>query len=62
MSDLRNLLKGMPVLVMRAGHYPCKADITDIMARYPSATIRTEVIHHPCTRFVVTVRETYHVR
>lgn len=61
-ADLRNLLKGMPVLVMGAGHYPNKADIVDIMARYPGATIRTEVIHHPRTRFVVTIRENHHVR
>jgi hypothetical protein len=56
MTEIRDLLKGMPVYVMRAGCYPNKADILDIMARYPGATVRTEVIHHPVTRFTVTVR------
>lgn len=61
-ATVRDLLKGMPVLIMRAGHYPNKADIIDIMQRYPRSVVRTEVIHHPATRFVVTVRESNHVR
>jgi hypothetical protein len=56
MNRVLDLLKGMPVLTMRAGCYPNKADILEIMARYPGATVRTEVIHHPFTRFTVTVR------
>ena len=56
MAQTLDLLKGMPVFVMRAGHFPNKADIIDIRSRWPNATIRTETIHHPHTRFVVTVR------
>lgn len=54
--------KGMPVLVMRAGHYPNRADIRDIQSRHPNAVVRTEIMHEPNTRFVVTVRENQHVR
>lgn len=61
-QQVLDLLKGMPVFIMRAGHYPNKADIVDIMSRFPTSVIRTEVIHHPHTRFVVTVRESNHVR
>ena len=56
MPEVLDLLKGKPVLVMRAGCYPNKADILDIMSRYPNATVRTEVVHQPKTRFCVTVR------
>ena len=56
MSTLHNLLKGMPVLVLRKGLFPNKADIQDVQRSWPGATVRTEVIHHPATRFVVTVR------
>ena len=51
-----DMLRGMPVLVMRAGHYPNRADIQTIIAAYPTAVIRTEVMHYPCTRFVVTAQ------
>lgn len=51
-----NLLKGMPVLVMKRGHWPNKNDIADVMAAWPGYTIRTEVLHHPGTRYCVTVR------
>jgi len=61
-QQVLDLLKGMPVFVMRAGHYPNRADVLDVMSRYPNAIVRTEVIHHPHTRFVLTIRETNHVR
>ena len=61
-QQVLDLLKGMPVFVMRAGHYPNRADVLDVMSRYPNATVRTEVIHHPHTRFVLTIRENHHVR
>lgn len=51
-----DLLHGMPVLVMRPGHYPSTNDVREVMRTYPGAQIRTEVMHYPCTRFVVTVR------
>lgn len=62
MAQVLDLLKGMPVFVMRAGCYPNKADVLDVMSRYPNATVRCEVIHNPKTRFVLTVRENHHVR
>lgn len=59
-SNIRDLLKGYPVLVMRPGHYPNKADIVSVMESWPNATVRTEYLksHHTDnkTRFVVTVR------
>jgi len=51
-----DLLKGKPVLVMRRGLFPNKADITDLMLRFPDCIIRTETMHVPSTRFVVTVQ------
>jgi hypothetical protein len=62
MNTVADLLKGMPVLIMRRGLYPNKADIVDITSRFPNHTVRTEVIHQPATRFVVTVRSNHHVR
>lgn len=49
------LLRGMPVLVMRRGVYPNKAEILDIHANWPGYTVRTETIYQPC-RFAVTVQ------
>ncbi|MBK8467654.1 MAG: hypothetical protein IPL32_17710 [Chloracidobacterium sp.] len=51
-----DLLHGMPVLVMRPGHYPSTKDVQDIMKTWPNSTVRTETMHYPHTRFVVTVR------
>ncbi len=56
MNTVADLLKGFPVLVMRRGLYPNKADVLDIMSRFPNHTIRCEVIHQPATRFVVTAQ------
>lgn len=60
------LLKGKPVLVMRAGHYPNKSDILQIMSDHPDCIVRTEPLRDEQTgnhtRFVVTVRENSHVR
>lgn len=58
--------KGIPVFVMRAGHYPNKADILQIMGDHPDAVVRTEPMRSDDTgnhtRFVITVRENHHVR
>lgn len=56
MNTVLDMLKGKPVLVMRRGLYPNKADIVDIASRYPGAVIRTETMHVPSTRFVVTAQ------
>ena len=56
MSNVQSLLKGKPVLVMRRGLFPNKADIVDIASRFPDSVIRTETMHNPSTRFVVTVQ------
>lgn len=48
------LLKGCPVLVMRRGAFPNRAEIKDIQASYPGSVVRTEHMFNPC-RFVVTV-------
>lgn len=56
MSNIQSLLKGKPVLVMRRGLFPNKADIVDIMSRFPEYVVRTETMHNPATRFVVTVQ------
>lgn len=61
MQTVLPLLKGMPVLVMRRGLFPNKADISDVVASYPNHTVRTETMFEPC-RFVVTVRRNHHVR
>lgn len=55
MPNVQSLLKGKPVLVMRRGLFPNKADIVDIMSRFPDSVVRTETMHNPATRFVVTV-------
>ena len=54
MSNVRNLLRGKPVLVMRTGHYPNKADIKSVAESFPGLVIRTEPVFNPC-RFAVTV-------
>lgn len=51
-----DLLKGKPVLLMKRGHYPNKADIIDILSRFPNTVVRVETIHFPTTRFAVTVQ------
>ena len=51
-----DMLKGKPVLTMRRGCYPNKADIIDLMSRFPNHVILTETMHVPSTRFVVTVQ------
>lgn len=51
-----DMLRGQPVLVMRQGHYPNRNDITDVMSTHPNAIVRTEVMHYPHTRFVVTAQ------
>ena len=56
METVQSLLKGKPVLVMRRGLYPNKADILDLMSRFPECVIRTETMHNPSTRFCVTVQ------
>ena len=56
MPNVQSLLKGKPVLVMRRGLFPNKADIVDIMSRFPDSVVRTETMHNPSTRFVVTVQ------
>ena len=56
MTNVQSLLKGKPVLVMRRGLFPNKADIVDIALRFPECVIRTETMHNPSTRFVVTVQ------
>ena len=56
MANVVDMLKGKPVLVMRRGLYPNKADIVDIASRYPNAVIRTETMHVPSTRFVITAQ------
>lgn len=53
---ITNLLKGMPVLVMRRGHWPNQRDIKDVQAAWPQHTVQVETLHHPGTRFCVTVR------
>ena len=54
MSNVRNLLRGKPVLTMLRGWYPNKADILSIGERFPNHVVRTEPAFNPC-RFVVTV-------
>ena len=56
MATVLDLLKGKPVLVMRRGLFPNKADIIDLVSRFPDCIIRTETMHVPSTRFVVTVQ------
>lgn len=51
-----DMLKGKPVLVMKRGLFPNKADIVDLMSRFPNCIVRTETMHTPSTRFVVTVQ------
>ena len=53
---VENLLKGMPVLTMKRGHWPNKSDIADVQAAWPQHTVRVEVLHYPGTRYCVTVR------
>ena len=48
-------LHGKPVLVMRRGLFPNKADIADVLAAFPNHIVRTETMYNPC-RFVVTVQ------
>lgn len=48
------LLKGRPVLMMRRGVFPNRAEIKDIQLLYPGSVVRTEHISNP-PRFVVTV-------
>lgn len=50
------LLKGRPVITMREGHWPNRADIQSVQSMYPGAVVRTEAVHLPTfTTFVVTV-------
>lgn len=55
MSNVQPLLRGKPVLVMRRGVFPNKADILDVAASYPNHVVRTETMFSPC-RFCVTVQ------
>ena len=51
------LLKGMPVLIMRAGHWPNRADVLCVKAQYPGHTVFEEHIHTKVgVRFALTVR------
>lgn len=54
MSNVKPFLRGKPVLVMRTGHYPNKADIKSVAESFPGLVIRTEPVFNPC-RFAVTV-------
>lgn len=54
MQQTLPLLKGCPVLVMRRGAFPNRAEIKDVQASYPGSVVRTEHMFNPC-RFVVTV-------
>ena len=56
MATVLDLLKGKPVLTMRRGCYPNKADIIDLMSRFPNHVICTETMHVPHTTFVVTAQ------
>jgi hypothetical protein len=50
-------LKGTPVLVMRAGHWPNRADVLSVQSMYPKHTVFEEHIHTPKgVRFALTVR------
>ena len=54
-SNVKPFLRGKPVLVMRTGHYPNKADIRSVTESYPGHIVRTEPVFNPC-RFAVTVQ------
>lgn len=52
MQQTLPLLKGRPVLVMRRGVFPNRAEIKDVQASYPGSVVRTECVSN---RFIVTV-------
>lgn len=52
MQQTPHILKGKPVLIMRRGTFPNRAEIRDIQASYPGSVVRTEPWG---IRFVVTV-------
>lgn len=53
---IHNLFQGMPVLVMRKGHWPNQRDIEQVQQAWPDHEVKIETQHFPCTRFCITVR------
>lgn len=56
MAQVVDMLRGKPILTMRRGCYPNKADIVMLLADHPNCIIRVETMHVPLTTFVVTAQ------